>query len=102
MIIYNVTININEADATSWLTYMKDEHIPDVMATGCFEKYVLCKLLSRQEDEDGLTFTIQYYCENMEKYNRYMQQFAIGLQQEHSKLFGGKFVAFRSIMEVLN
>jgi hypothetical protein len=81
---------------------MKETHIPDVMATGCFEKYVISKLLTRQEDEDGLTITIQYYCENMEKYNLYLEKFAPKLQQEHSNLYGGKFVAFRSIMEVLN
>jgi hypothetical protein len=76
--------------------------MPDVMSTGCFEKYVICHLLTRQPDEDGSTYTIQYYCESMEKYELYNEKFSSGLQQEHSNLYGGKFVAFRSLMEVLN
>lgn len=102
MIIYNVTVNIDEEVASSWLKYMVERHIPDVMSTGCFEKYVLCNLLTRQSDEDGLTYTIQYYCENMEKYNLYSEKYSPALQQEHSALYGGKFVAFRSLMEVID
>lgn len=102
MIIYNVTINIEEAVAPSWLKYMRETHIPDVMSTGCFEKFVLCDLLTRQSDEDGLTYTIQYYCKNMEKYDLYNEKFSPALQQEHNNLYGGKFVAFRSLMKVLS
>lgn len=102
MIIYNVTINIDDSVASSWLKYMKETHIPDVMATGCFKKYVLCNLLSRQPDETGMTYTIQYHCENMEKYNQYNDEFSLKLQGEHNDLYGGKFVAFRSLMEVVD
>lgn len=102
MIIYNVTVNIDEAAAPEWLKYMKEKHIPDVMETNCFQKYVVCKLLTRQSDEDGETYAIQYYCENMEKYNLYNDKFSSKLQQEHSDLYGGKFVAFRSLMEVVD
>ena len=102
MIIYNVTVNVDESVASPWLTYMKETHIPDVMATGCFEKYVFCRLLTQQDDEEGFTYTIQYYCESMEKYDLYQEKYSPALQQEHSSLYGGKFVAFRSLMEVQN
>ena len=36
MIIYNVTINIEEAATAEWLAWMQETHIPDVIATGKF------------------------------------------------------------------
>ena len=56
----------------------------------------------RQPDETGMTYTIQYHCENMEKYNQYNDEFSLKLQDEHNDLYRGKFVAFRSLMEVVD
>ena len=36
MYIYNVTINIDETVHEPWLRWMRDEHIPDMLATGKF------------------------------------------------------------------
>ena len=36
MIIYNVTTKVATTIATDWLAWLKDEHIPDSIATGCF------------------------------------------------------------------
>jgi hypothetical protein len=52
MIIYNVTVKPENNIADAWLQWMKDEHIPDVINTGCFTKATLCKLLE-VDDEDG-------------------------------------------------
>ena len=38
MIIYNVTVSVEESIKTDWLDWMKTEHIPEVMATGVFAK----------------------------------------------------------------
>ncbi len=99
MIIYNVTINIEDDAATAWLTWMKETHIPDVMSTGLILDYNFSKLLSRQEDETGETYVIQYLCESMAHYEKYQSEFAPALQAETQKCFGGKFVAFRTLME---
>ncbi len=99
MIIYNVTINIDESVENQWLDYMKNRHIPDVLKTGCFVKSSISRLLTRQADETGVSYAIQYHCENIDQYNRYEKEFAPRLQKEHSELYGGKFVAFRTLME---
>jgi len=36
MIIYSVTVNIDDSVHDEWVTWMKEVHIPDVMATGYF------------------------------------------------------------------
>jgi len=98
MIIYNVTINLEESLNEEWLKYMKEEHIPDVMKTGCFKEYRICELLTKQPDEKGTTFSIQYSCESMDVYNKYVEKYALKLQKEHNAKFGGRFVVFRSLM----
>lgn len=99
MIIYNVTVNIEDEVHNDWLHWMKTIHIPEVMETGQFVDFTFAKLLSRQEDETGTTYVIQYKAENMAAYEKYRDEFAPRLQQEANKYFGGKFVAFRTLME---
>lgn len=99
MIIYNVTINVEDDVCETWVTWMKETHIPQVMATGFFTSFSFNKLLSRQEDETGTTFVIQYTAPSMDDYEAYQANHAPALQAETKRLFEGKFVAFRTLME---
>ena len=36
MIVYNVTTKVAAAIQTDWLQWIKEEHIPDIINTGCF------------------------------------------------------------------
>ncbi len=101
MIIYNVTINVEDDIHEAWLEWMLEQHIPDVMATNMFLAYKIMRIISRQEDETGQTYAIQYQTESIDKYNQYQQEFAPALQAETQKKFGGKFVAFRTLLEDL-
>lgn len=101
MIIYNVTINIEDQIHGDWLRWMKEVHIPDVMETGCFIENKICKVLSVQHDEQGHTYAIQYTCENETQLNKYQEEFAPKLQKEHLDRYDGKFVAFRTILKVV-
>jgi hypothetical protein len=99
MIIYNVTVKVEKETAPEWLHWMKHEHIPELMRTGLFVDYRLCRLLEQDESE-GLTFTAQYFCDNMEHYNTYIQEHSAGMREKSFRRFGNKFVAFRTVMEV--
>lgn len=99
MIIYNVTVNIDEDVAVEWLHWMKEVHIPDVMKTGMFLDHRFCRVLA--EEAGGFTYAIQYSCKDMETYEKYRDEFAPALQQETAKKYGGKFVAFRTLLEVV-
>ena len=102
MIIYNVTVNIDESVHAEWLEWMLNKHIPDVMATGMFVENRVLRLLSgQQEDETGATYAIQYSCESLEKLEDYQKRFAPALQKEHTERYHGKFGAFRTLLEVV-
>ncbi|MCT4665201.1 MAG: DUF4286 family protein [Flavobacteriales bacterium] len=98
-IIYNVTVNIEETVHTEWLQWMKETHIPEVMATGKFIDNRFCKVLS--DDPQGITYSIQYLCENHEILEDYMKNDAPKLQRAHNVKYEGKFVAFRTLLKMV-
>src|SRR5690242_1768930 len=97
MIIYNVTVKIDLSAHDLWLNWIKEEHIPDMLSTGCFVSSKMYRVL--QEDEtDGITYSIQYFAENITKYFDYKEHFANEMQQRGLARFEGKFVAFRTLL----
>jgi len=99
MIIYNVTVSVEESIANNWLDWMKSEHIPDVMACGIFTKAQIKRVINR-EDSDN-TFAIAYTCNSMKDLHKYEIEFSSVLQNKHISRFGKKVVVFRTVMEVL-
>lgn len=100
MIIYNVTVSINEEAENEWVAWMRDVHIPDVMATGIFSDNRFAKVLLAQ-DEGGVTYSIQYTCKSMADLQKYQGSFAPKLQAEHHQKFDGKYAAFRTVLEIV-
>jgi hypothetical protein len=99
MIIYNVTVNVEESVHDEWLAWMKSVHIPDVMNTGIFSDYRLCRVLS--DEDTGLTYSFQYSCNSMADYEKYLAEFAPALREQVKMKFGDKFIAFRTLLEVV-
>jgi len=101
MIIYNVTIKVADAISTEWLAWMKNEHIPDVIGTGCFTHAVILRLVE-VDDTEGPTYAIQYHAESKALYNRYIENFASDMRQRGYDKWDDQFIAFRSVMQVVN
>jgi hypothetical protein len=98
MILYNVTISLDASIHQDWLDWMKKTHIPEVMNTGYFTDYQMCKVLV----EDEITYAIQYRCKDMKTLNDYQQNCAPQLQKEHNQRYKGKFGAFRTLLEIID
>lgn len=97
MIIYNVTVKIDPEVHEEWFTWMKKKHIPDVLETGLFHDSRMAKVLI--DEEDGITYSIQYRTDSFEKLDQYQKTAAPALQKEHTNRYEGKFVAFRTLLE---
>jgi hypothetical protein len=100
MIIYNVTVNIDDSVHSEWLGWIK-EHIPQVLATGKFIEAKLVKVLV-EEEMGGQTYSIQYKAHNREALNHYYQQDAERLRQDGLKRFADKMLAFRTELEIID
>lgn len=101
MIIYNVTINIDESVHDKFVAWMQQKHINDVLATGKFIKARFVKVLV-EEEMGGVTYSTQYYTESKELLQRYFDEDADRLRQEGLQLFGDKMLAFRTELEVIS
>lgn len=99
MILYNVTVSIDASVHEEWLKWMREEHIPQVLATGCFSEGRLSRI--NGEEEGGMSFSIMYLSPSQELYDRYQTEFAPALQADHAQRFQGRFVAFRTILNVV-
>jgi len=101
MIIYNVTVKVVHTIEKDWLSWLKEEHIPDIINTGCFSHATILRLLET-EDADGITYAIQYHAESKAFYNRYIEKFADAMRKKGFEKWSDKFIAFRTVMEVVN
>ncbi|MDT0294823.1 DUF4286 family protein [Mesonia ostreae] len=100
MYIYNVTINVLEEAHDDWLQWMKEEHIPQMLATGKFIKALMTKVLV-EEEMGGITYSVQYTTKDKVTLEAYYQENAKDLRAA-SKRFKDKFVAFRTELEVVS
>lgn len=100
MILYNVTIKVDQQIAHQWLHWLLHEHIPEVLESKCFISHRVVRLLE-VDDQDGPTYAVQYVAESKGDYNRYIELFAPELRQRSIDKWGQHFIAFRSVMEII-
>ncbi len=100
MYLYNVTINIDESIHDHWLQWMNTEHIPAMLATGKFSKALMWRVVI-EEEMGGITYAVQYTTDSKETLQQYYAENAPELRAQ-SKPFEGKFVAFRTELELIS
>lgn len=100
MFIYNVTINIDNSIHDTWLSWMKEEHIPAMLATGKFSGALMTRVLI-EEEMGGLTYSVQYKTDSKASLEKYYAEDAETLRNQ-SKAFEGKFVAFRTELQIVS
>ncbi len=100
MYIYNVTINIEESIHDTWISWMQKKHIPDMLKTGKFSKAKMTRVIV-EEEMGGITYSVQYTTDSKETLEKYYTEDAKRLRNEGAQLFTGKFVAFRTELEVV-
>ena len=101
MLIYNVTTNIEESAHEQWLQWMKEVHIPEMLATGKFTQARMCHVLV-EEDMGGFTYSVQFVVPDKETLERYYKEDAEVLRKKVLELFAGKFVSFRTELEIIS
>lgn len=99
MFIYNVTVNVDASVHDEWLHWMREVHIPDVMSTGCFLENRMLKVL--HVEDEGVTYSIQYTFSKMTDIEEYKVKHAPRLQKDVHDKFKDKFVAFRTLLEIV-
>ena len=99
MYIYSVTVSIDKEVAKDWHQWMKTTHIPQVMETGYFTEYKMCKVLN--VEDEGETYSTQYSFNAMQDMEAYQKNAAPRFQADMKALYEGKYVAFRTLLEIV-
>lgn len=99
MILYNVTIILDEDIHQEWLKWVNTIHINDVMSTGNFVSSRILKVLD--SPNEGVTYCIQYIADSLEKYNEYHQKHSNKHQADTPEQFLNKLVRFQTVMEFI-
>lgn len=100
MIIYNVTINIDDSVHDKWLAWVMEKHIPEMMETGKFFKAKIVKVLI-VEEMGSSTYSVQYFTQDKETLEAYYNEDAPRMREEGARMFGDKMLAFRTELELL-
>ncbi len=100
MLLYNVTVILEDSAASEWLQWMQETHIPQVMATGKFVSNRLLKVLD--SPNEGQTFCAQYVVEDLASYEAYRTMHSPALQADMQARFENRFVAFRTLMQYVD
>lgn len=101
MIVYNVTIKIDPAIEREWVQWQQQEHIPEIMSTGLFTEYKMFRLLDQDESE-GITYVCQYFAGSVADYECYVRDHAPLLRMKAIGRWGDQFIAFRTVMRLVN
>ncbi|MBA9079802.1 MULTISPECIES: DUF4286 family protein [Rufibacter] len=100
MILFNETVSIDNAVAAEWLEWMKETHIPEVMATTYFVNYQIAKVME-DEDTGGTTFAVQYFARHLTDLQEYHRDHDKNMQAKMQARYPGKYAAFRTVLEVV-
>jgi hypothetical protein len=97
MIVYNVTIKVDLAVHELWVRWMKEDHIPKVMETGCLISHKFYRIMEDNQS-DGMTYAIQYFAPDLPTYFDYQNNHAPALQKETKDVWQDKYTAFRTLL----
>jgi hypothetical protein len=93
MIVYEVSAAVESALSAQFEMYMTSEHIPDLMATGCF--------MSAMFSRSGNMFQIRYTAVDRAMLDRYLAEHAERLRADVVKRFPSGIKFMREIWDVV-
>ncbi len=94
----NITTKVDHDILTDWLIWQKNDHIPALMDTGCFQQYRFHELIG-QDEEDGKVFVLQLVTTSKESYHSFMEEFEMELKNQSVVKWGDKCFEFRSLLQ---
>ena len=101
MIIYNVTTHVEASIENEWIEYMREKHIPLMMATGKFREATFTRINPSESTEQGVSFSVQYLCPNKATLKSYLADDAVRIERELRQQFGSNALEFTTELELI-
>lgn len=100
MKIYNITFNVENSVENEWLKWVKENHIKQVMETGCFSSARFTKITSHKEP-DSVNYSIQFLSESENGISEYLNNHAPKIKHETLITFKNKVLFFETEMDYI-
>ena len=97
MLLFNVTVIIEDASAADWLAWMKEIHIPQLMATDCFVSYRFLKIVD--SPNEGTSYCVQFIAEVKTNHQTFLDLHEQQFIAEMYAKYPNKLVTFSTLME---
>jgi hypothetical protein len=100
MILFNITIIIEDSIDKQWLNWMNSEFIPSAMESNLIASNRLLKVLD--SPNEGITYCLQFVIDNIDSYNQFKTSHLPLIMDNHAAQFSNRFVSFSTLMEFIN
>jgi len=97
MLLFNVTVIIEEGSATDWLQWVQESHIPQLMDKECFVSHRLLKIVD--SPNEGLSYCIQFIAEDEARHQTFLDLHEQLFIAEMYNRYPNKLVTFSTLME---
>jgi hypothetical protein len=98
MIVYNHTTKVDHEIEEEWISWQKENYIPEVMATGFCTGFHFYKLLGHDDDE-GKIFITQFLMNSQQDYATFIKQFSLSLEKKVVGKWGERAVSFCTVLQ---
>ncbi len=98
MILFSLTVNIDNDVKEEWLEWMKQTFIPSLWLTGFFVEKRFLKLLN-EEEGNGTTFSLQLTLSNLESLRNFEADHLYDFRKMLYGKYAGRLVDFYTVLE---
>ena len=94
MVIYEVTTDVEPTGIAQYEAYMRNRHIPDVLATGCFVSATIAGSIPGR-------YRIRYVAKNMDILDDYLGKYSEQFQEDFADHLGSLVTVSREVWSEL-
>lgn len=98
MYIYNITINIDDANHAIWLTWI-EEHINTILETQKFTSARMTEVMV--DSEVGRTYSIQFTASSKEELTSFQENYEDDFRLKGYRKFGEKMMSFATELKLV-
>ena len=98
MLLYNMTIAIDRDAEQTWKSWMTEQQIPAVEATGIFSKAMFFRVVTH-DDPVTSSYCLQLFAEDITALNRWLDQHAKSFLAEMQRRYPDKHAVFQTLLE---
>jgi predicted hotdog family 3-hydroxylacyl-ACP dehydratase len=98
--LYNITVGVDAPANAAWLTWLREEQLPELLRTGLLLAARILKVSS--EHCATPTYAIQLVCESVSQCEKFKQLYAAGFEAAQNTRFPGQVHGLHTQLEVVD